>query len=86
MALDPGMLPFHTSPSSPSHVTVDNGVSLPISSTGHTTLPLSDHSFLLNYLLIVPNIVKNVLSVHQFTIDNLVSIEFDPFGFSIKDL
>lgn len=25
------------------------------------------------------------MSVRQFTIDNYVSIEFDPFGFSIKD-
>ncbi|WVZ81301.1 LOW QUALITY PROTEIN: hypothetical protein U9M48_028692 [Paspalum notatum var. saurae] len=30
--------------------------------------------------------VKNLISVHKFTTDNACSIEFDPFGFSIKDL
>jgi histone deacetylase 1/2 len=30
--------------------------------------------------------VKNLISIRRFTIDNLCSIEFDPFGFSVKDL
>ncbi|KAJ9560502.1 LOW QUALITY PROTEIN: hypothetical protein OSB04_005662 [Centaurea solstitialis] len=34
----------------------------------------------------VPNIVKNLISVRQFTKDNNVSIDFDPLGFSVKDL
>jgi hypothetical protein len=33
-----------------------------------------------------PDIIKNLIFVHQFTIDNQVSIEFDPFGLSMKDL
>jgi hypothetical protein len=32
-----------------------------------------------------PNLIKNLVSVRKFTTDNQVSIEFDPFGFSVKD-
>jgi hypothetical protein len=30
--------------------------------------------------------VQSLLSVHRFTTDNLCSMEFDPFGLSVKDL
>jgi len=33
-----------------------------------------------------PNIIKNLISVRHFTTDNNCSIEFDPFGLSVKDL
>jgi hypothetical protein len=36
--------------------------------------------------LISPSLVKNLISVRTLTRDNNVIIEFDPFGFSIKDL
>jgi hypothetical protein len=32
------------------------------------------------------NSVRNLLSIHKFTHDNFSYIEFDLFGFSIKDL
>ncbi|GJZ51329.1 ribonuclease H-like domain-containing protein [Tanacetum coccineum] len=47
-------------------------------STPHQTLPL-------NNVLISPNIVKNLNSVHQFVRDNSCTIEFDAFDFSVKD-
>ncbi|KAJ9539514.1 hypothetical protein OSB04_032247 [Centaurea solstitialis] len=31
-------------------------------------------------------LIKNLISVRRFTIDNSVSVEFDPFGFTVKDL
>ncbi|KAJ9546692.1 hypothetical protein OSB04_019235 [Centaurea solstitialis] len=31
-------------------------------------------------------LIKNLISVRRFTIDNFVSVEFDPFGFTMKDL
>jgi hypothetical protein len=31
-------------------------------------------------------LIKNLISVRALTRDNSVSVEFDPFGFSIKDL
>ena len=41
---------------------------------------------ILKNVLVVPHLVKNLISIRRFTIDNLCSIEFDPFGFSVKDL
>jgi len=40
----------------------------------------------LRNVLIAPPIVKNLISVRARTRDNSVSVEFDPWGFSIKDL
>lgn len=37
-------------------------------------------------VLITPQIIKNLKSVRSFTRENSCSIEFDPFGFSVKDL
>ena len=31
-------------------------------------------------------LLKNLIYVRKFTRDNMVSVEFDPFGFSVKDL
>ncbi|KAJ9541276.1 hypothetical protein OSB04_027782 [Centaurea solstitialis] len=39
----------------------------------------------LNNVLHVPSLIKNLLSVRRFSVDNNVSIEFDPFGFDVKD-
>ena len=47
----------------------------------HTASPLQ-----LRNVLIAPQIVKNLISVRALTRDNSVSVEFDPWGFSIKDL
>jgi hypothetical protein len=41
--------------------------------------------FSLNNVLVAPALVRNLLSVGQFTRFNNCSIEFDAFGFSIKD-
>jgi hypothetical protein len=42
--------------------------------------------FYLNNVLVTPNIIKNLLSVCQFTTDDWCSIEFEPFGLFVKDL
>jgi histone deacetylase 1/2 len=36
--------------------------------------------------LVSPHIIKNLISIRRFTTDNNCSIEFDPFGLSVKDL
>jgi hypothetical protein len=36
--------------------------------------------------LVSPQIIKNLISVRQFTTDNNCSVEFDPAGCSVKDL
>jgi hypothetical protein len=86
MASDPGMLHSLHEPTPFSQVTVGNGSTLPISHIGHTSIPASAHNLLLSNVLVVPHLVKNLISIRRFTIDNFCSIEFDPFGFSIKDL
>jgi hypothetical protein len=74
------------SPSPHPHVIVGNGHALPITHVGHTTLSTSNNMFQLNNVLVTPNLIKDLLSVRKFIIDNFVSIEFDPFGLSVKDL
>jgi hypothetical protein len=69
--------------SSPSSIVVGNGSSLSITSVGDSVLP---GPFYLNNILLAPDIVQSLLSVRRFTTDNWCSMEFDPFGLSVKDL
>jgi len=69
--------------STPSSIVVGNGSLLPVTGTGSTDL---SHSFRLNNVLVSPQLIKNLISVHQFTTDNNCSVEFDPAGCSVKDL
>jgi hypothetical protein len=62
---------------------VGNGSVLPVTSVGDSVLP---GPFYLNEILVAPNLVQNLLSVHRFTTINSCSMEFDPFGLSVKDL
>jgi hypothetical protein len=74
----------HPPPSShPTSIVVGNGSTLPITSVGASVLP---GPFYLNDVLVAPHITHNLLSVRRFTTDNSYSIEFDPSGFSVKDL
>ncbi|GJS06424.1 hypothetical protein Tco_0363220 [Tanacetum coccineum] len=66
-------------------VSVGDGHSIPVINTGHSILPTPYGSLHLNNVLITPNIVKNLISVLQFVRDNNCTIEFDAFGFSVKD-
>jgi len=70
----------------PNFITVSNGAQLPVSHTGSTPIPTSSHPLYLRNVLISPSLIKNLISMKQLTRDNNVSIEFDPSGFSIKDL
>ncbi|GJT07583.1 ribonuclease H-like domain-containing protein [Tanacetum coccineum] len=64
---------------------VGDGHSIPVSNTGHSILPTPLKSLRLNNVLITPHIVKNLIPVCQFVRDNDYTIEFDSFGFSVKD-
>jgi hypothetical protein len=77
---NPHPLPF------PTYITVGNGARLPVTHTAATSIPTNSSSLHLNNILVSPSIVKNLVSVRQLTRDNNVSIEFDPVGFSVKDL
>ncbi|GJT40964.1 ribonuclease H-like domain-containing protein [Tanacetum coccineum] len=66
-------------------VSVDDGHSIPVTNMGHSILPTPTRSLHLNNVLITPHIVKNLIFVHQFVLDNNCTIKFDAFGFSVKD-
>jgi hypothetical protein len=68
-----------------SSIILGNSSSIPIYCTGQTSIPTPTKSLLLCDVLIAPTLIKNLIFVRQFTRDNLVSIEFDPFGLSVKD-
>ncbi|GKB38996.1 ribonuclease H-like domain-containing protein [Tanacetum coccineum] len=66
-------------------VSVGDGYSIPVTNTGHCILPTPTRSLHLNNVLITPHIVKNLIYVRQFVRDNNCPIEFNAFGFSVKD-
>src|ERR1044071_9411252 len=61
-------------------------MSIPVVAQGNQVLPPSYPPLKLNNVLFAPNIIKNLFSVGRLTTNNLVSVEFDPFGFLVKDL
>jgi len=59
---------------------------LPISHVGSASFIFSRRKFILNQLLRVPSISKNLLSVQKFAFDNSVFFEFHSSYFLIKDI
>ncbi|KAJ9536153.1 hypothetical protein OSB04_un000671 [Centaurea solstitialis] len=86
MTADSGKIQTPLSSSSVRAISVGDGNSIPVKGSENTLDITPQHSFRLRNILYAPNIIKNLLSVRQFTRDNNVSVEFDPFGFSVKDL
>ncbi|KAK1696945.1 hypothetical protein QYE76_013642 [Lolium multiflorum] len=72
-------VPYHTP------VMFGNGDSLPITHIGNSHILSSSRSLPLNDVLVVPNLVKDLLSVRRFTTDNMLAMEFDAYGLSVKD-
>ncbi|GKB25388.1 ribonuclease H-like domain-containing protein [Tanacetum coccineum] len=68
-----------------SSVAVGDRRFIPVTNSGHSVLSTPFRPLHLNNVLITPNIVKNLISVRQFVRDNSCTVEFDPFGFSVKD-
>ncbi|GKB61198.1 ribonuclease H-like domain-containing protein [Tanacetum coccineum] len=66
-------------------VHVGDDKSIPVTNTGHSIIPSHHRPLHLHNVLVTPNIIKNLISVRQFTRDNNCTIEFDAFGFSVKD-
>jgi hypothetical protein len=88
MTSDAGKLSTISPPfsSTPSSIIVGNGALLPVTATGSHTFSLPRRNLVLNNVLVSPHIIKNLISIRRFTTDNNCSIEFDPFGLSVKDL
>lgn len=66
-------------------IQVGDGSSLSITHTSTATLPTSSTSFVLDKILVVPQITKNLISVQKFAQDNNVYFEFHNTFFLIKD-
>nr|GEW50765.1 ribonuclease H-like domain-containing protein [Tanacetum cinerariifolium] len=66
-------------------VAVGDGHSIPVTNSGNSILPTPFRPLHLHNVLITPNIVKNLISARQFVFNNHCIVEFDPFGFSVKD-
>nr|GEZ92946.1 ribonuclease H-like domain-containing protein [Tanacetum cinerariifolium] len=78
-------MPFHPSQLFASGSQVGDGRFIPVTNSGHSVLSTPFRLLRLNNVLITLNIVKNLISVRQFVHENSCTIEFDPFGFSVKD-
>jgi histone deacetylase 1/2 len=59
---------------------------MPVTHRAQTFIPTATAPLQLNDVLVSPSLIKNLISVRRLTRDNNVAIEFDPSGFSIKDL
>ena len=66
-------------------IIVRNDQSIPIRGFGSANLSPSHSRLVLKNVLHAPNLIKNLVSVCKFTINNQVFVEFDSFGFSMKD-
>jgi histone deacetylase 1/2 len=73
-------------PSPFSSITIGNDFSIPISCTGHSFIQSPNAKFLLHNVLVAPSLIKNLISVRQFIVDNNVYVEFDSFGLFVNDL
>jgi len=72
-------------PTADSSILVGNGARIPVTTRGSSILDTNSAKFILNNILVAPSLVRNLLFVRQFTRDNGGSIEFDAFGFSVKE-
>ena len=59
---------------------------IPVQGHGNISLTSSPNTFTLKNVLHAPQLIKNLIFIRKFTQDNMVFVEFDPFGFSVKDL
>jgi hypothetical protein len=86
MASNAGILTSPPTSTVPHHIVVGNGQFLPAQCTGNSSIPTTSSPLQLRNVLIAPQLVKNLISLCALTSDNSVSVEFDPWGFPIKDL
>jgi hypothetical protein len=66
-------------------ITLGDGSTAPIYCVGQAQIPSHTKPLLLRDVLVAPTLIKNLISVRKFTRNNLVSVEFDLFGLSMKD-
>ncbi|KAJ9543614.1 hypothetical protein OSB04_023321 [Centaurea solstitialis] len=72
-------------PCNSNFIQVGNGVVIPARYIGQCSFPFSYWPLQLKNVLVSDKIIKNLISVRCFTVDNSVFVEFDLFGFTVKD-
>lgn len=85
MAAHPGNLSHSFPTSTESRIIVGNGAGLSISHIGSANFPSTSKPLSLNNVLVSPQLIQNLVSVKTLSRDNSVTVEFDAFGFSVKD-
>ena len=78
-------LSFHKPYDGTNDIVIRDGMGLPISHTGLTTLSIPLHTFSLSNVLCVPTMKRNLISISQFCHSNNISIEFLLSSFFKKD-
>ena len=78
-------LSIHSKYDGTDEVVLGDGSGLAVSHIGSLTLKSPKKTFILKDTLCVPNLFKNLISVHHFTSQNNVFIEFHPSYFLVKD-
>lgn len=66
-------------------VVLGDGKGLQVAHIGSTTISSPSCSLTLKEILHVPLIQKNLISIHKFTHDNNVIVEFHPSFYLVKD-
>ncbi len=84
MFAHPGNLASFTPVSTDRRIIVGDGSTLPITHVGHT-YPSTSMPITLSNILVSPHLIKNLVSVRRLTGENPVIVEFDEFGFCVKD-
>ncbi|KAJ0099019.1 hypothetical protein Patl1_20608 [Pistacia atlantica] len=78
-------LSVHSEYDGTDEVVIGDGSGLHVSHVGSLVINSPTRTFYLNDTLWVPNIRKNLISVHHFTSRNNVFLEFHPLFFLVKD-
>ncbi|GJW18774.1 ribonuclease H-like domain-containing protein [Tanacetum coccineum] len=66
-------------------VIVENGSFISVTHSRHLQIPNPYRLLHLKNVLVTPNIIKNLVFVRKFTTDNKCPIDFDPYGFTVRD-
>ena len=62
-------------------IVVGNGNMILVHGHGQLSFPTSQKPLTLKNIFHAPKLIKNLIYVRKFTPDNMISVEFDPFGF-----
>ncbi|GJS32364.1 hypothetical protein Tco_0530746 [Tanacetum coccineum] len=83
MATSPCTFSSYLNLSIPKRILIGNGYTILIYGYEHMYLPSSYLPLHLKNVLHVPHLIKNLIFIRHLSIDNNLTISFDPYGFSV---